>query len=92
VTGVATLVTYAGYIEDHGHRFDHGFNLLWLTLLPATYGLLRCIILLDAGRYDDPTEMATRDRPMQLAVALFALVTVVVMWGVPPPPPPTPPA
>jgi len=86
VTGVATLVTYAGYVEGHGPHYDHGFNLLWLTLLPATYGLLRCMVLLDTGRYDDPTEMATHDRPMQLAVALFALITVLVMWGAPRPP------
>ena len=80
VTGVATLITYAGYIEKHGMASAGGVHLLWLTLLPATYGLLRCIVLLDQGRYDDPTEMATKDRPLQLAVAIFVLFSALAAW------------
>ncbi len=79
VTGVATLITYAGYVEAQGPKYERGFNLLWLTMLPATYGLLRCIVLLERGTYDDPTELASKDRPLQLAAALFALITAVVM-------------
>jgi decaprenyl-phosphate phosphoribosyltransferase len=79
VTGVACLVTYAGYIQDHGGKYTVGFNLLWLTMLPATYGLLRCIVLLEHGEYDDPTELAAQDRPFQVAVGLFVLITMVVM-------------
>jgi decaprenyl-phosphate phosphoribosyltransferase len=84
VTGVATLVTYAGYVQDKGDRYQLGFNLLWLTMLPATYGLLRCIVLLERGEYDDPTELAARDRPFQLAVALFVAITLAVMLGLRP--------
>ncbi len=84
VTGVATLVTYAGYVQDKGDRYQLGFNLLWLTMLPATYGLLRCIVLLERGEYDDPTELAARDRPFQLAVALFLGITLAVMLGLRP--------
>lgn len=79
VTGVVTLVTYAGYVERQGAKFERGFNLLWLTMLPATYGLMRCIVLLERGEYDDPTELAVHDRPLQGAVALFGLITVGVM-------------
>lgn len=82
VTGVATLVTYAGYVQGSGSRYEWGFNLLWLTMLPATYGLLRCIVLLERGTYDDPTELASRDRPLQLAVVVFAAITGLVMAGV----------
>jgi len=81
VTGVATLITYAGYIENQGTRYERGFNLLWLTMLPATYGLLRCIVLLERGQYDDPTELASRDRPLQAAAVLFAAITVTIMLG-----------
>lgn len=56
-----------------------GMNLLWPTLLPAMLGLLRCIVLLESGRYDDPTELATRDRPFQLAGAAFVVLTVVAI-------------
>ena len=82
VTGVATLITYAGYVQDQGTKYEYGFNLLWLTMLPATYGLLRCIVLLERGRYDDPTELASQDRPLQAAALVFALITAAVMLGV----------
>jgi decaprenyl-phosphate phosphoribosyltransferase len=81
VTGVATLITYAGYVQEQGPKYERGFNLLWLTMLPATYGLLRCIVLLERGAYDDPTELASRDRPMQAAALIFGALTVFIMLG-----------
>ncbi|MEM9165636.1 MAG: UbiA prenyltransferase family protein [Planctomycetota bacterium] len=95
MTGVGTLVTYAGYVQDQEARWGPsldavaaggawGMNWLWLTMLPATYGLLRCIVLLERGRYDDPTELAVRDRGVQLAgMAFVAVVLVLVVWGGP---------
>ncbi len=79
VTGVATLLTYAQYVQARGEHYELGFNLLWLTVLPATYGLLRCIVLLERGAYDDPTELAARDRAFQLALVLFAAITIAVV-------------
>jgi decaprenyl-phosphate phosphoribosyltransferase len=80
VTGVATLVTYAGYVEKQGEGIFHQrFNLLWLTMLPATYGLLRCIVLLERGDFDDPTEIAAEDRAIQAAAGVFALMTLWAM-------------
>lgn len=79
VTGVATLLSYSDYVRGQSDRFTLGFNLLWLTMLPATYGLLRCILLVERGTYDDPTELAIRDRPFQLAGFGFAVITVAVM-------------
>ncbi|CAN5827637.1 decaprenyl-phosphate phosphoribosyltransferase [soil metagenome] len=80
VTAVACLVTYAVYVASAPARLTVGFNLLWLTMMPATYGLLRAIHLLEKGTYDDPTELAVKDRPFQFAAALFGLITLVVMW------------
>lgn len=84
VTAVATLITYAFYVQsrDAAGRtvlagFPEGVNLLWLSLLPATYALARAIILLDRGDYDDPTEIAAKDPPMQLAAFVFGAVTVL---------------
>lgn len=83
VTAVATLLTYAAYVQSRAELFEPElFNLLWVTVLPATYGLLRCIVLLEQGQYDDPTELAFRDRAMQLAVAMFGVMTVAcVIWS-----------
>lgn len=109
VTAVAMLLTYAGYVQDNESRFVWifggrslgmgdsprlGMNLLWLTMLPATFAVLRCIILLERGDYDDPTELATRDRDFQLAALVFgALTAVLVLWAGPAerPHPETPP-
>jgi decaprenyl-phosphate phosphoribosyltransferase len=96
VTGVACLGTYAGYVQAQGQFYTPhfnpagsvaaargwGMNLLWPTMLPATYGLLRCIVLLEKGVYDDPTELAARDRPFQVSAGLFCVLTAAaVVWG-----------
>lgn len=82
VTAVATLMTYAAYVQDADRTHPDnpfGFNILWLTLLPATYGLLRCIVLLEAGKFDDPTELAFRDRGFIVASLVFAAITAGVL-------------
>jgi 4-hydroxybenzoate polyprenyltransferase len=83
VTAVACLVTYAGYVQAQHDRFTWGFNLLWLTILPATYGLLRSIVLLERGEFDDPTELAAGDRAFQAALVLFAVLTGALMLRFP---------
>lgn len=90
VTGVATLVTYAAYVVTRGTDVRHlprlwepggHVNLLWFSLVPATYALFRSIVMLERGRYDDPTEMATHDGPMQAAVAGFVAISVgAMLW------------
>ncbi len=82
VTAVTTLVTYAFYVQDQEGMFHLGFNLLWLTVLPATYAMLRAIVLLERGEYDDPTELAVHDRACQGAGLIFVLMTagLMVWW------------
>ena len=81
VTGVATLLTYAQYVQSQSEVYTHGFNLLWLTMLPATYCLLRAMVKVEVGEYDDPTDMAIRDRPFQLAVGCFGVITLLlILW------------
>ena len=84
VTAVATLITYAFYVQARDVAgsivvagFPEGVNILWPTLLPATYALARAIILLDRGEFDDPTEIAAKDPPMQLAALMFGVMTAV---------------
>lgn len=87
VTAVATLVTYAGYIQSRDAEFTvallgmpEKFNWLWLTILPATFALLRSVALVEIGRYDDPTEMMMKDKAMWLAVGVFGAVSAAVIW------------
>jgi decaprenyl-phosphate phosphoribosyltransferase len=86
VTAVTTLVTYAFYVQDQEGLYHTGFNLLWLTVLPATYAMLRAIVLLERGEYDDPTELAVHDRACQGAGIVFVMMTAVLMiyWHQPP--------
>lgn len=76
VTAVSTLLTYGSYVQDSGPRYVVGFNLLWLTMLPAFYALFRAMVKVEQGVYDDPTELAIKDRPFQIAGLAFALVTI----------------
>lgn len=80
VTAVSTLMTYALYVQGQGARYIVGFNLLWLTMLPATYGLLRAIVMLERGKFDDPTELAVHDRGFQAAALAFVGLTIALMW------------
>jgi hypothetical protein len=81
VTGVAALLTYAVYVQDQAIHYTRGFNLLWLTMLPATYGLMRAMVKVETGEYDDPTEMAVRDWPFQAAGLVFGAMTVaLLLW------------
>ncbi len=85
VTAVATLITYAGYVQSQEKMYmlgaggGGGLNLLWLTMLPAVFALLRCIVLLERGDYDDPTELAVHDRAFQLAAVIFGGITIVLL-------------
>ncbi|MDX2147994.1 MAG: UbiA prenyltransferase family protein [Planctomycetota bacterium] len=91
VTAVASLITYAGYVQARDDLFrvledvtssgpaTWGFNLLWPTMIPATFALLRCIVMVERGRFDDPTELAFRDRGFQLAIGIFAAWTLGAM-------------
>ena len=82
VSGVATMLTYAGYVTTRDEQYAlWGLNLLWITTLPAIFGLLRAIALLEKGRYDDPTELAFGDRPFQLAGLAFGLMTLGLVVG-----------
>jgi decaprenyl-phosphate phosphoribosyltransferase len=92
VTGVATLLTYTGYVQSQeldymfnfasrqGSLDAFGMNLLWVTVAPATLALLRTITLLMRGRYDDPTELALHDNMVRLAGLIFVVSTVIVIW------------
>lgn len=79
VTAVSTLLTYGSYLQSLGPQHVRGFNLMWLTMLPAFYGMFRCIVMLERGAYDDPTELAVHDRPFQLAALVFVGITLALL-------------
>lgn len=93
VTGVASLLTYTGYVQSREMacsvilaRDETGafsFNLLWITVMPVMLGLARTITLLMHGKYDDPTEIAIHDHVVRLSAILFVLSSGLVFLLVP---------
>jgi 4-hydroxybenzoate polyprenyltransferase len=79
MTAVACLLSYSDYVQAKALEYTFGFNLLWLTMIPATYAVFRAVLLLERGVYDDPTEVATRDRAFIVSALGFALVTGALM-------------
>ena len=93
VTAVATLVTYAGYVQSRAEDFTvhfspalegveglgFGLNLLWLTILPSTLALLRAMVQLERGTYDDPTELAVHDAVVRVCAVAFVGLTVLAV-------------
>jgi len=86
VTSVAALITYAFYVQSREGQFTFttrlipaGINWLWISVLPATFALLRSMVLVERGAYDDPTEMFLKDRPLALSAIAFVVVTLGVI-------------
>lgn len=90
VVGVATLLTYTGYVQSRevdmsivlasGIGGEFAFNLLWMTVMPAMLGLLRTITLIMDGRYDDPTELAIKDPVVRWSGIWFVILTGLSMF------------
>jgi decaprenyl-phosphate phosphoribosyltransferase len=89
VTAVGTLLTYAGYVQGRESEFTFGLaplgvglgsmNWMWFSILPAMYGMLRAIVLLERGAHDDPTEMVVKDRALALAGVAFVVLSGLVI-------------
>lgn len=89
VVGVATLLTYTGYVQSReldmsitlatGVAGDFAFNLLWITVMPVMLGLLRTIMLIMDARYDDPTELAMKDPVVRASSIAFVITTVIAI-------------
>lgn len=86
VTSVAALITYAFYVQSREAQFSFtttlipaGINWLWISLLPATFALLRSMVLIERGTFDDPTEMFLKDPPLTLSAIIFVAITLSVI-------------
>jgi len=95
VSGVASLLTYTSYVQSRagdmtlvlaaGPGGGFAFNILWITVLPVMLGLLRTITVIMDGRYDDPTELAMRDRVVRWSVVIFVASGAFAFWVSGPP-------
>jgi 4-hydroxybenzoate polyprenyltransferase len=76
VSATTALMCYALYAVTVQH--DETFI---VTVLPVTFGILRYLLLvLVRERGEDPDELITRDRPLAVAIVLWAALSVAVLY------------
>lgn len=76
VSATTALLCYALYAVTV--QSDETFL---LTVLPVTFGILRYLFLvLVQERGEDPDELITRDRPLAVAILLWAAFSVAVLY------------
>jgi 4-hydroxybenzoate polyprenyltransferase len=82
MVGAVTLVAYALYTTSEDTRIKFGTVRLSLTLPFVIYGIFRYIYLV--RRHDeggDPSMSLLSDRPLLLAVALWGLAVVAILYS-----------
>ena len=73
VAGVS-LVTYALYTVENDHN-------LVITILPATYGVVRFIYLTDSGKGGDPIITMLKDPHLLVCTVTFLLFICYKIYG-----------
>ena len=82
LTAGVAIVSYLLYATSPRTVEQFGTPYLAYALPVVVYAVCRFAMLSIEARYADPIELMLRDRPFQLAVALWlALAAVVVLWG-----------
>jgi 4-hydroxybenzoate polyprenyltransferase len=76
VSATTALMCYALYAVT-----VHREETFVVTVLPVTFGILRYLLLVVVReRGEDPDELITRDRPLALAIVLWAALSVAVLY------------
>jgi len=82
LSAAVAIVSYLGYATSARTVEQFGTPYLAYTLPVVVYGICRFAMLSMEARYAGPTELMLRDRPFQVAVALWVgLAAAVVLWG-----------
>jgi 4-hydroxybenzoate polyprenyltransferase len=76
-----TLIGYILYTIETPAALLVSSNLALLTVPPVTYALLRYLYLIHVkGEGSAPDEVLLRDRPLQLSIMLWGLISVVIIY------------
>ena len=77
ITSGALIISYSLYtfLADNSY--------MMLTIPFAIYGLFRYLFLVHAKNFGGETEMIFRDRGMVLSMILWAVLVVLILYGVP---------
>ncbi len=77
--GIA-VVSFMLYATDKRTLAVFGTNYLVYTLPIVVYAIFRFALLVEHGRVDGPTAVMLRDRPFQLAMVLWCLAVLVIVY------------
>ena len=81
LVSATTLMAYAFYTFS-APNLPHN-HLMMLTIPFVLYGLFRYLYLIHVkGETDPPDVVVLKDRPLQIAVALFGLIIVLIFYVV----------
>ena len=81
--GIAVITFLLYTLETAGHRPAFPKEHLFYTLPIVVYGVFRFAMLTEVGRYSGPIEIVLQDRPILLAIVLWALCALVIAYQTP---------
>ncbi len=73
--GAITLVVYSLYVVEKD-------QILIYSLLPATYGVLRFIMLTEKGRCSDPIKVLLKDKQLALTTIVFLFFLIISIYKI----------
>jgi 4-hydroxybenzoate polyprenyltransferase len=86
IVTTSTLIAYILYTIEAPSRLLRGTNLALVTVPFVMYGLFRYLYLVHVkGEGSAPDEVLLRDRPLQMAILLWGLSFVIILYLVPRP-------
>jgi 4-hydroxybenzoate polyprenyltransferase len=84
ISVVGTMMTYLFYAVEAPSELLAGTNLALITVPFVWYGIARYLYLIHVkGEGSAPDEVLLKDRPLQIAIVLWAIVCVIVLYIVP---------
>ncbi|HNW93001.1 MAG TPA: decaprenyl-phosphate phosphoribosyltransferase [bacterium] len=81
VVAAAVIVVYALYTVADETQAHFGNDHLKYTLVFVLYGLFRYFYLLERGQGGAPEQAVLTDRPLQMALVLWGVVVLAVVYG-----------
>jgi len=82
VTSVLAVTCFLLYAMDHRTQEVFGTNHLVYTTPLVLYCIFRFSALTQKGVYSDPVRLILRDRPFQIGMLLWVLLSIGIIYGV----------
>ncbi len=79
-TGTIAIISYALYTLDAGVAAKFGTDKLFYTVPFVAYGVFRYMHVLGRSKEGDPTEVLTSDSGIAIAIALWLIVAIAIIY------------